>query len=256
MIKPNFGNLEKKPKSNKKGGHSENNWREFLIASNNLNMHCSENIFEEELGDITISLNNWTSRKTYTKYTKFDLKKRKFIEQNVNIGDIFLVDFGFNYSPECSYLHPALVIEEVDNMVTVIPTSTNKTKLSAAYDFESKKGKWYYVKADKSNGFDDDCVLLLNNLKTISKGRLIDKKNSIDSGSIGEGTLFMKIKELMFTKYFPKQYINHLKINTELNDVKSQLEESNEKLETVIKENNQLKEELKALKEEMMSEQV
>ncbi len=131
MIQPNLNCLNVCLSSTKKAGTSELCWREFLVAVSYFNDNCCYDISEEEIADITKSLFNWTHRKNFIKYRVKDttVTPPRMVEGDIKLGDIFLVDLGINYKPECSYAHPALILEEIDGMVAIVPTSSNIEKL-------------------------------------------------------------------------------------------------------------------------------
>ena len=220
MIQPSLNSLNIILSGTKKASESELCWREFLVATSYFTDYCSKFITEEEIADITKSLFNWTHRKDLMKYKVRDTSNIQgpMIEGAINLGDIFLVDLGINYKPECSYAHPALILEEIDNMFAVIPTSTNLQKIKDAFDPNTNpSGKWYYKKVDKSNGFADECVLMLNNLKVISKGRLIQYKSHLNEDINKPDSIFVNLKTTIFEHFLPKQYILNLKLIQENN---------------------------------------
>ncbi len=225
MIQPSLNSLNKALSDTLKSSNSELCWREFLVCVSYFSDHCSSNISEEEIADITKSLFNWTQRKNYIKYKVKDLTTRQFVEGMINPGDIFLVDLGINYKPECSYAHPALVLEEVDNMVAIIPTSSNTDKINEAYDpIKNPTGKWYYKTVDNTNGFGCTCVLMLNNLKVISKGRLLDYKGHLNEDINRPDSLYVEIKNTLFKRLLPKQFISYQKLLQENDQLKKELE--------------------------------
>ena len=42
---------------------------------------------------------------------------------DINVGDIFMVDWNLSYTPELSYEHPCVVIEKLGDFLFVIPVS-------------------------------------------------------------------------------------------------------------------------------------
>ena len=128
-------------------------------------------------------------------------------KEDIQVGDIFNIDFGINYEPEMSYNHPGLILEEVGDLVLVIPSSTSSTKLSNAYHpVKNKNGYWYYYEVDKSDGFAERCVLILGNVCTISKGRLLEKKGHLTCDIADENSLYRNIRNIMMQHLFAKEY--------------------------------------------------
>ena len=233
MIKPDFNRLKVTLDKTKKAGDSELGWREFLVAVSYFTNLCSYRIMEDEIVDITKSIQNWNLKKDNAKYL-IKNSLGNFIEGQIKLGDIFLADLGINYKPECAYVHPVLILEEIGSMVLVIPTSTNSDKISTGYHpIDNISGKWYHRKVYNADGFDDTCVLLLNNLKVLSKGRLLEKKGQLNENITKETSIFYELKNTIFEHYLPKQYINFLKLSDEnkrLLEKISELEEQNQML--------------------------
>ncbi|MFB7304562.1 hypothetical protein [Heyndrickxia sporothermodurans] len=71
------------------------------------NYMVKHNSFKEKESALhIISMQNWIQRKETTTSAK-----------KIDYGQIWFTDLGSNYKPECSYLHPAVVIEMVGIMV-------------------------------------------------------------------------------------------------------------------------------------------
>lgn len=244
MINPDFNKLSQPFSDTVKGSDSEICWREFLLCNYNFINHCSYRIKEDELSMLISSLSTWIKNGNFTQHKIYDTTKNIMVEEEINVGDICFADLGINFKPECSYAHPVLVVEKVDNLLVVVPTSTNRDKINIAYNFNDNSGKWFYVKADKSNGFNGECALLLNNLKTISKGRIIQKKGIIDNGNFKEGSLFYNIKELLFKNYFPKHNIRLYNTTKLLSEKESKIIELQNKIDELSKELDIVKSEI------------
>ena len=232
MIQPKLNSLNVPLSDSRNAGDSELGWREFLVSLSYFTNHCSYRIKEDEIADITKSLFNWTNRKDLLRYKVRNTSTNNVVEGNIKLGDIFLVDLGINYKPECSYAHPALILEEIDGMVAIIPTSSNINKISAAYHPQSNNtGKWFYRRVGIMNGFNDECVLLLNNLRVVSKGRLIEKKGQLNEDINLINSLFSEVKYTIFSHYLPKQHINYLKLSEENDKLKENIKKLNDELD-------------------------
>lgn len=106
-----------------------------------------------------------------------------------------------------SYNHPGLILEEIGDLVLVVPSSTSSTKLSNAYHpVKNKSGYWYYYEVDKTDGFAERCVLILGNVCTISKGRLLEKKGHLTCDINDENSLYRNIRNIMMQHLFAKEY--------------------------------------------------
>ena len=52
---------------------------------------------------------------------------------DINVGDIFMVDWNLSYTPELSYEHPCVVIEKVGDFLFVLPVSGQKQYIDMGY---------------------------------------------------------------------------------------------------------------------------
>ena len=163
--------IRNKDNKSKKSTDSTVCLNEFInLDENIIDMH--RNLMQDESANFILSMQNWITRRTYT--TCHDL---------IDIGDIFYTDLGINYMPEFSYHHPVIVLEKVGTMVLVVPVSTSNDNIKNAYHpidnptGDKRMRKVYGMdKGDQSDGFEKTCAVLLTDIKTISKGRLIKKK--------------------------------------------------------------------------------
>ena len=88
-----------------------------------------------------------------------------------------------------------------------MPTSTSSKKLQNAYHpIKNKNGRWYYYEVDKTDGFAERCVLILGNVCTISKGRLLEKKGHLTCDITDDNSLYRKIRNIMIQHLFSKEY--------------------------------------------------
>lgn len=141
---------------------------------------------EKESALHIISMQNWIQRKETTTSAK-----------KIDYGQIWFTDLGSNYKPECSYLHPAVVIEMIGNMVLVIPSTTSAQLVADAYHpNDNPSGNKFYRKVGVSEGFAGTCVLILSNIRAVSKGRLIDLKGAMPGvNDPNKSSVFWEIKD-------------------------------------------------------------
>ena len=71
---------------------------------------------------------------------------------------------------------------------------------------KNKNGNWYYYEVDKSDGFAERCVLILGNVCTISKGRLLEKKGHLTCDITDDNSLYREIRNIMMQHLFSKEY--------------------------------------------------
>lgn len=203
-------------------------WREFLLANFNFIDQCSFKVTEDEIVNITMSLQNWVDKRNNNQYGKMIVNT--YTELPVNIGDIFLADLGLNF--EKAYCRPVIIVKEINNYVLVIPTTTEGKVWNEAYHPKTHpEGNKLYRRCIKKNGFDDDCTLLFDNIRAISKGRLLDSHNTLVDSFSGEN-IYKEIENTLFEKYFYDQfsYCNELITENSLLRDKLKLLESKEML--------------------------
>ena len=161
----------------------------------------AERLLESEMAMIISSLNRWITKKDIT------------VNRSYGVGKIVQMEWGNNFSPELSYKHPAVIIEEWTNTVLVIPTTSTPSKVAVAYHpLDNPSGKWYYRKVGVTEGFAHDCVLILNNAKIMSKTRIISVSGSIAGNLSADNNVFREIRKTMIQNFFSKEWIEHQKL--------------------------------------------
>lgn len=162
----------------------------------------AERLSESEMAMIISSLNRWIT------------KKELSLNRTYGIGKIVQMEWGNNFSPELSYKHPALILEEWTNTVLAIPTTSTPTKVALAYyPIENPSGKWYYRKVGPAEGFAHDCALILNNAKVLSKTRIISVSGCITGNLNDSQNVFREIRRTMIQNFFSKEWIEYQKLS-------------------------------------------
>lgn len=203
---------------------------EFLNVVENL-FDANRKFKQDEASNFIMSFQNWILRRGFTTY-----------KDKVRIGDIFYADLGINYKPEFSYHHPVIILEDVNNMLMVVPVSTSDENVKAAYHpVDNPNGTKYMRKVygkDKgraSDGFEKTGAVLLSDVKTISKGRLIDKKgHMLDINN--PNSVFREIKASVYKSCFPKESIKFDKLSAKYLELQQKFNELLEDNSTVEQE--------------------
>ena len=191
---------------------------------------AAERLSESEMAMIISSLNRWITKKDISVNTSY------------GVGKIVQLEWGNNFSPELSYKHPAVIIEEWSNTVLVIPTTSTPAKINIAYHpIDNPSGKWFYRKVGVAEGFAHDCALILNNAKILSKTRIISISGTITGNLSDNNNVFREIRKTMLRNFFSKEWIEHQKL------VQS-YEQEKEKNRTLLEDYEKLLEENKILK--------
>ncbi len=210
-------NIISEPDSkNNKANHSEEGWREFMVMISNY-IFSAGKLNEDELAMHTMSMQNWLIRKDYTT-----------CNNQLKIGDIYFADLGVNYKPEFSYPHPVLILEFIGQMILIVPVTTSKITVEKAFHPEGNQaGERFYRFVNSENGFSEDSALILSEVRTISKGRLLDYK-----GRIRNLDMIREIKNKIIEFYLPMNHKELIKLQNDLKllsieneDLKMQLEE-------------------------------
>lgn len=146
-----------------------------------------------EMARFTNSVDHWIKNRPANK------KSRHCSE-----GTIIEAEFGLTYKTETPYRHSALVIKEYSNKVVVIP-STSKTDYwdNAFHPLSNPNGNKEYFRVTTTDGFDHNCVLVMNDFKTISKNRIISTCGYMDI--ISENCVYKQIRELLLNDIFSEE---------------------------------------------------
>lgn len=211
----------------------------YLYMMSNLNADVDQ-WSASEMAMITSSLNRWQDRKS------------KVNVQNVAVGDIVMVDLGLNYAPELSYAHPVVVLEELKEIMLIIPVTSSANKVAQAYHpLDNPNGKWFYRKVGIADGFAHDCVLLLSNIKIISKTAILSPMGRLTYDLCVKTQLYREVKDTILKYYFHKEW----KHTCDLEKNYSSLVESDNELKEVYEnqkaEINKLWERVKLLEEQL-----
>lgn len=98
---------------------------------------------------------------------------------NVCIGKIYYINYGNTFKGELSYFHYGLCIGKKDKKILVIPMRTGSDIFDSSYHPNyNSKGKKKYRRCYEEEGFIKECVLLINDTKYISCGRIIKESSS------------------------------------------------------------------------------
>lgn len=193
---------------------------------------AANRLSESEMAMVISSLNRWVTKKDIS------------VKHPYAVGAIVQMEWGNNFSPELSYKHPAVIIEEWTNTVLVIPTTSTPSKVAAAYHpTDNPSGKWYYRKVGVAEGFAHDCALILNNAKIMSKTRIISVSGNIVGNLSDDSNVFREIRKTMIKNFFSKEWIAHQKLVQAYEKEQQKNRELQEAYDKLLKENKMLKSE-------------
>ena len=191
---------------------------------------AAERLSESEMAMIISSLNRWVTKKDIS------------VKRPYAVGTIVQMEWGNNFSPELSYKHPAVIIEEWTTTVLVIPTTSTPAKVATAYHpTDNPSGKWYYRKVGVAEGFAHDCALILNNAKIMSKARIISVSRTIAGDLNDDSNVFREVRKTMLKNFFSKEWIEHQKLVQAFEQEKEQNKSLQEAYDKLLEENKLLK---------------
>lgn len=150
-----------------------------------------QNYSNIEQGSISDYLKLWISNKNSTYFCD---------ENKLKTKQIIFVDFGLSQTPEMGYSHPALIIAIKNHNCTVIPCTSNLSKVNIAYHpIKNSKGtKTYYLLCAGNGGLSKNTAVDISQIRTISFSRII---KIFDTKGI-DSTDYQHITELSFHHHF------------------------------------------------------
>lgn len=191
---------------------------------------AAERLSESEMAMIISSLNRWVTKKDIS------------VKRAYAVGTIVQMEWGTNFSPELSYKHPAVIIEEWTTTVLVIPTTSTPAKVTSAYHpTDNPSGKWYYRKVGIAEGFAHDCALILNNAKIMSKARIISISGTIAGDLNNDRNVFREVRKTMIKNLFSKEWIEHQKLVQAFEQEQKKNKTLQEAYDRLLEENKLLK---------------
>ncbi len=159
---------------------------------------------------ILIAESNWMKRNHFKKYTPSENAPKKVL-----FGQVCTIDYGKTYKGEIGYIHPGLCVGKKNEKYLIIPMTTGKTWRNTCYH------PVYNPNMTKENrqccineGFEKDGVLLMNDSKLISGGRILE---------LHEIIYYKKFKSSYFIFSFLICIVNILKCKIRLLICKTQL---------------------------------
>lgn len=127
--------------------------------------------------------------------------------REINIGDIYMIDWNLSYSPELSYEHPGVVIEKAGDFLFTLPVSGQKQYLEIGYHpIDNVEGDKKYRIVDEEDGFSKRCVIHVTQAKSISSTRILYKMGTLTENEQGICDLLNELKETTINVYFPTEY--------------------------------------------------
>lgn len=215
--------------------------KEYLKTQNQTNAAIIEETFStDELERFSKSDFRWVNN-----------KGKPFRKKAIKKGEIYQFEFGKNYIPEMSYEHRGLVIGVKQKLLYVLPIfSYDSHKHPDIYhpiDYPDSKSNLFLLKNNEFPFISHDSVLKLNDMRTVSVNRILYQQRGRISP---DSATYKQIEILTLQKYFPgflHDYNQNLQTIETLTDQLKIITTAKNAIQT---ENEQLKAEIKSLREE------
>ena len=156
---------------------------------------------------------------------KHSFNEFKVGDRNVAIkpGQICYLDYGKAYKGELAYFHYGLCVSRKDGKLFVIPITSATSWINDCYHpVKNPSATKKYRQGLKSEGFSKDCVLMLNDAKFISAGRI----DSLDV-EINPDTL-VEIQQQLFTVCFPNINSKFITITDKIDRLDKKIKDKDE----------------------------
>ncbi len=186
---------------------------------------------------ILIAESNWMKRNHFTKYMP-----SKDAPGKVLFGQVCTIDYGKTYKGEIGYIHPGLCVGKKDEKYLVIPMTTGKTWRDTCYHpihnpNMTKENRQCCV----TEGFAKDGVLLMNDSKFISGGRILELHEIIQPDILKE--IQEQLFYIMFSNIY-KDYTNIKNDNIKLQELNTRQKNRIDNMERQISNLKEQKEKL------------
>lgn len=154
-----------------------------------------------------ISDANWIQKSTIDNF--YDNTNKRI---TIELGNIYYIDYGKTFCGELSYFHYGLCIGKRDGKILIVPMRSGHDVFDKAYHpTNNPMGNRKYRQALTQEGFAKNSVLLINDTKYISAGRIDKKSNMINNETLES------IQLQVFQVEFPNLFMdfNNVKKNNE-----------------------------------------
>ncbi len=154
-----------------------------------------------------ISDANWIQKSTIDDF--YDNTNKRI---PIELGNIYYIDYGKTFCGELSYFHYGLCIGKRDGKILIVPMRSGYDVFDKAYHpTNNPMGNRKYRQALTQEGFAKNSVLLINDTKYISAGRIDKKSNMINNETLES------IQLQVFQVEFPNLFMdfNNVKKNNE-----------------------------------------
>ena len=154
----------------------------------------------------------------------------------INIGKVYYIDYGKTFCGELSYYHYGLCIGKKDKKILIIPMRSGHDVFEHSYHPEKKpNGNKKYRQGLEEEGFQKDCILMINDCKYISAGRIEKESVQIDN------SIIESIQEQVFQVEFPHLYTKHFWMQKKIEKDAKKINDQKELIQKLKAQNNRYK---------------
>lgn len=170
--------------------------------------------------------------------------KNEFIDKNgerynVEIGSVYYIDYGKTFSGELAYFHYGLCIGKRNGKILVVPITSGEDYFSDCFHPVNNPTKpRKYRQGLMTEGFAKNCVLMINDAKFISAGRIEAFNTKINDDAL------LDIQKLVFQVEFPDIYKEFEKNKKEIANMDKKISDQREVIVRIKNENNTMKQKL------------
>lgn len=180
---------------------------------------------------------NWVQKSSIKTFNDKNGKKI-----SIELGKVYYIDYGKTFYGELAYFHYGLCIGKRNEKILMVPIRSGNDIFSSSYHpINNPKADKKYRQGLQTEGFQKDCVLLINDLKFISAGR-IDKECVF----INENIL-KSIQTQVFQVTLPNLYTEFSNNQKNIQKYEKQIRDQKELIQKIKSENNSLKQKLENL---------
>lgn len=177
---------------------------------------------------------NWIQKSEFDEYVDKDGQKH-----SINIGTIYYIDYGNSFKGELAYFHYGLCVGKRNGKVLVVPITSGEDYFSECFHpTNNPNHNKKYRQGLLSEGFGKDCVLMINDTKYISAGR-IEKTDAIIHNEV-----LCEIQMQVFQVEFPQLFQDYKNAMNKAKKLNDKLIGQRDLIVQLKNENNHLKQKL------------
>lgn len=162
----------------------------------------------------------------------------------ISLGKIYYIDYGKTFCGELSYYHYGLCIGKRDGKLLIIPMRSGNDVFEYSYHPKNNpNGNKKYRQGLEQEGFQKNCILMINDCKYISAGRIEKETVQISDDILNS------IQIQVFQVEFPQLYTEYFGLKKTVEKDIKKINDQKELIQSLKAENNRYKQMLNHIKE-------